>query len=52
LVRDIVHALGGSRTNPGPWPQLPGAEPGRTARYSVTVIVISLDEQWNSKQYR
>ena len=49
MVGDIAHALGGSRTYPGPRPQFPGAEPGRTARYSVavTVTVISLYEQWN-----
>ena len=45
---DIIHALGGSRTYPGPRPQFPDAEPGRTARYSVTVTVISLYEQWNN----
>ena len=37
-----ICVLGGSRTYPGPRPQFPGAEPGRTARYSVTVTVISL----------
>ena len=48
MVGDIIHALGVSHTYPGPRPQFPGTESGRTTRYSVTVTVISLYEQWNS----
>ena len=29
-------------------PQFPGAEPGHTARYLITVTVISLWKQWNN----
>jgi len=42
LVGDIIHALGGSRTYPGPQPEFPDAEPGRTAKYLVIVTIISL----------
>jgi len=42
LVGDIVHALGEFRTYPRPRPQFSGAELGRTAKYLVTVTIISL----------
>jgi len=43
---DILYVLGGFRTYPGLRSQLPGAEPGRIARYSVIVnnISNSIDE--------
>jgi len=42
IEENIVHALGGSCTYSEPRPQFFGAESGRTARYSVTVTIISL----------
>jgi len=42
IEEDVVHALAGSRIYSEPRPQFSDAEPGRTARYSVTVTIISL----------